>query len=532
MGARRVFEQNSDEKLLAELDEKYRILALLGEGGTARVWLAMSEGPSGFSKLVVLKTIRRELLNDQAVVGMFLDEARIAARLNHPNVAQTNQVLEVRGHPVLVMEYLDGVPFSAVLERQREGNELALAMLLRVVSDALSGLQAAHELQDFDGSDLGVVHRDASPQNLFITFTGQVKVLDFGIAQLASSGFTETGVIKGKLRYIAPEQLEGERVDRRADLYSMGVVLWEVATARRMWEGLREPTILKRLTNHDLPRPQDINPAVDDRLAAIIEKSLSKNPNDRYATALEFQSALDSYLATLGSPLHNRDIGRALSKMFDDVRVERAATIEEQMKGSSSGFDHGGPATELVELTSFSNARGSQLVKRNWQAPLLIALFCLATLGLTMATLWKWPQQEAEQRRGAERNATRPGDTVSTQEPGRDLELSAPIAGPRQAAQDGSQAQGPEEAFAEEAFAEPAPPAKSARPTESAAFVGTAKPTESAVAARGANPAGTIVSRLRVPTRTPSPQDQDAKCAVPHYYDERGIKKYKPECLR
>ncbi len=264
-----------DERLFRELDGKYRILAQLGEGGTARVWLAVARGPSGFNKLVVLKTIRKELLNDSSVVTMFLDEARLAARLNHPNIVQTNEVFEQANHPVIVMEYLDGLPFSAVLERQRQGDALALAMLLRVVSDSLAGLDAAHKLRDYDGRELEVVHRDVSPHNLFITFTGQVKVLDFGIAQLTSSrDVTETGEIKGKLRYMAPEQVSGERVDRRADIYSMGVVLWEVAMAQRMWPtSMPYATILKKVLAHELPSMRNPEAQIDAELRRIVEKS-------------------------------------------------------------------------------------------------------------------------------------------------------------------------------------------------------------------------------------------------------------------
>ena len=167
---------------------------------------------------------------------MFLSEARLAARLHHPNVVQTNEVIEVDGAPVLVMEYLDGQPLSQVIMRGKQGG-FSLAMQLRVLVDALAGLHAAHELADFDGTPLGVVHRDVSPHNLFVTLEGHAKVLDFGIAKLERSLVeTEVGTVKGKLRYMAPEQIAGDKLDRRADIYAAGVILWEALTGERMWK--------------------------------------------------------------------------------------------------------------------------------------------------------------------------------------------------------------------------------------------------------------------------------------------------------
>lgn len=388
----------AEDRLLLELNKKYRILAQLGEGGTARVWLAMARGPSGFNKLVVLKTVRGELFDNATVVEMFLEEARLAARLNHPHIVQTNEVFEQNQHPVIVMEYLDGLPFSAVLERQREGSALALAMLLRIISDALSGLHAAHELQDYDGTQLRVVHRDVSPQNLFVTFAGQVKVLDFGIAQFStSSESTESGVIKGKLRYISPEQLKGDvPVDHRADIYSMGVVLWEVATAARMWAHVQEPSILKRILSGDLPKAMEVAPEVDLELQHIIDTALALRPEDRYETALDFQTALDQYLATLGAPLKNRDIGRALSKMFDDVREERRQTIERQLARSDTLHDLQLADAALPELTSFSNVQLGQERLRDKFRPGPKVLVSLALLAMaTFAATLFWPLIQA-----------------------------------------------------------------------------------------------------------------------------------------
>lgn len=481
-----------DERLFRELDGKYRILAQLGEGGTARVWLAVARGPSGFNKLVVLKTIRQELLNDGSVVKMFLDEARLAARLNHPNIVQTNEVFEQANHPVIVMEYLDGLPFSAVMERQRQGDALVLAMLLRVVSEALAGLDAAHKLSDYDGRQLEVVHRDVSPHNLFITFAGQVKVLDFGIAQLTSThDVTETGEIKGKLRYMAPEQISGERVDRRADIYSMGVILWEIAMARRMWPtSMPSATILKRVLGHDLPATINSDAAIDSELRRIIEKSLAAVPAHRYSSALELQNELDDYITTLGGTIRNRDVGRALSKMFDDVRKERARTIETQLARTDPIAHDAVPPAPFPELTSFSNTRGATPVKRIERklptALLLTGIFIALTvfaLGLI------WPEKPTTSEQTVEVSSS-PAVAVPVRVP-RPVEVEAPI-----------------------------PPA-------AAPVVEPASAPKRAPARRPAS----HQAAMKVPEIVAAPAPPLDNCSPPYFFDDRGVKKYKPECL-
>lgn len=543
----------AEDRLLLELNKKYRVLAQLGEGGTARVWLAMARGPSGFNKLVVLKTVRGELFDNVSVVDMFLEEARLAARLSHPHIVQTNEVFEQSQHPVIVMEYLDGVPFSAVLERQREGNALALAMLLRILSDALAGLHAAHELQDYDGTPLSVVHRDVSPHNLFVTFAGQAKVLDFGIAQFNSSSHpTGSGVIRGKLRYIAPEQIQNEGpVDRRADIYSMGVVLWEVATARRMWANVPEAIIHKRILSGDLPRVRDAEPTVDDALRHVIERALSFAPEDRYTTALEFQTTLDQYLSTLGGALRNRDIGRALSKMFDDVREERRTTIEQQLARQDTLHDIQLIESPLPELTSFSNVEAPRpLGSYRFRAgPKLLVFLALLAMSIFALTLF-WPS--------GERNvASRPKDDVelSKKEPP-PTPPTAPetislrvTAFPRDAklTLDGVVLpNNPHAARVARDKMHRHPLLVEAKGYQSEShylvfsedqdLVVTLQPADLSwkkpVAARP-------TPRPKMPRPSQPPPDETAaeveapkpNCSTPFFYDERGVKKYRPECL-
>src|SRR6185369_17155375 len=209
----------------------YRPLLELGEGGMARIVLALAAGPGGFNKLVVLKVIR-SAQDSTEIRRLLLAEARLSARLNHPNVVQVQEVVHTEEGPYLVMEYLDGRPLSAV----RDCAAITPNIVMTAISEALSGLHHAHELTDFDGTPLHIVHRDVSPHNIFLTFDGVAKVLDFGIAKMRNeTTSTETGSVKGKIAYMPPEQLLGEGVDRRADIFAAGSMLWEAATSARMW---------------------------------------------------------------------------------------------------------------------------------------------------------------------------------------------------------------------------------------------------------------------------------------------------------
>src|SRR5260370_29888103 len=265
---------------------KYKLLAELGRGGMANVYLAVARGPSGFNKLVVLKSLRSDLAGDPELLSMFWEEARLAARLNHPHVVQTYEVGEYAGRPVIVMEYLEGQTLANVLQRAK--GQMSLALHLRVIIDSLEGLHHAHELSDFAGKALGLVHRDMSPQNVFVTFDGQVKVLDFGIAKVVNSqAQTSTGVLKGKVKYMAPEQMLGPKIDRRADLYAVGVMAWEAATGHPTWKVQTHLHVMNTVANDGAPSPRDVAPNVLPSLEAICMKALSRNPDDRYETAVE-----------------------------------------------------------------------------------------------------------------------------------------------------------------------------------------------------------------------------------------------------
>lgn len=315
-----------------DLGGKFRILAELGQGGSSRVWLAAFRGPSGFNKLVVLKSMKEELKSEPELAQMFLNEARLAAQLNHPNIVQTNEVFEHEGLPVIVMEYLDGQSLAAILARGQTREGLPMRLLLRVLSDALAGLHSAHELRDYSGLALEVVHRDVSPHNVFVTYDGQTKVIDFGIAKLTGlAEATESGVIRGKLHYMAPEQITAGRIDRRADVYSAGIMLWEVLTGVRMWRGVNEAVVMNRVLSGKLPQLTALAPSTPPRLAELVARATALVPDDRFASAAEFQAAIDAYLQSSGHEPRTRDVGEAMSRLFSDRRQERQAVVEREL---------------------------------------------------------------------------------------------------------------------------------------------------------------------------------------------------------
>jgi serine/threonine-protein kinase len=354
---------------------KYRLIAELGHGGMADVFLAVMAGPagSGFSKLTVIKRLRQNLAEEPEFVAMLVDEARIAARLNHPNVVQTNEVGQEGNLYFMAMEYLDGQPLHRIQHRaqnmkrdtptaappamfekkpdERPSSQMRIPtpspisltmgtdpfpaeLQYLVLLDTLSGLHHAHELADYDGTPLQIVHRDVTPHNIFVTYEGQVKVVDFGIAKaVGRASETRQGVVKGKVRYMAPEQAIGQAVDRRADIFSVGVMLWEAATGRRLWKDMDDLEIVQALVSGDIKSsPREFNPDVPEAIDTICKKALASRPEDRYQTADELRAAIEQYLTDSGKLVDaRRKLGPAVAELFKDKRVEIRAVIEKQL---------------------------------------------------------------------------------------------------------------------------------------------------------------------------------------------------------
>ncbi|MEZ4371282.1 MAG: serine/threonine-protein kinase [Polyangiaceae bacterium] len=330
----------------SEVLGRYRLLSLLGRGGMASVHLAVSEGPAGFNKLTVIKELLPELAHDPEFLGMFLDEARLAARLRHPSIVQTHDVGQEAGRFYLAMEFLDGQPLSRVTQRLADlGAPLSREHYIRVLMEVLSALDYAHHLCDYDGRPLEIVHRDVSPQNVFVTYDGQVKLVDFGIAKAVDSNTeTRTGVLKGKVKYMSPEQAAGDKVDARADLFAVGVMLFEAVTGERLWAGMRNVTVVSRLLRGEIPDPREVKPELPDSLYVILKTALAPDINERYPSAGAFRSDLEAYLATrpranlpqLGERIANafvherNDVQRVISSGVGSVGQLEAAAREDR----------------------------------------------------------------------------------------------------------------------------------------------------------------------------------------------------------
>jgi serine/threonine protein kinase/ABC-type branched-subunit amino acid transport system substrate-binding protein len=324
-------------------------MAAVGRGGMSNVYLAVTEGvhaTAQFQKLLVLKVLNRDLAEDPEFVRMFLNEARLAARLNHPNIVQTIEVGHAGSQHFLAMEYMEGQSLSRVLSSPEARTQLSLSMRFHILIQALGGLHYAHERKGYDGSPLDIVHRDISPSNLFVTYDGQVKLMDFGIAKARDSATeTRVGIFKGKPAYIAPEQIVGQAVDRRADIYSVGVVLWELLTGRRLWHGLSQTEIISRVVTGELPAPRSVDPRIPVDLEAICLKALATQREDRYATAAELMGALEHFAKRLPAVI-SRDVGNILTQAFRADRERIGKVIEAQLA------EYPGQAAALPDLHS------------------------------------------------------------------------------------------------------------------------------------------------------------------------------------
>jgi serine/threonine protein kinase len=310
---------------------KYRVIARLGQGGMARVLLCMSSGVADFTKLLVVKQLRDELAAEPEFLTMFLDEARLAARLNHPNVVQTYEVGEDGDSFFIAMDYLEGQPLNAIHHRVGR-DKVPIDIHLRVLADMLAGLHYAHELHDYDGSPLNVVHRDVSPHNVFVTYEGQVKLVDFGIAKAAgAANLTKEGAFKGKVNYIAPEQARGDKVDRRADVFSVGVMLWEALAEKRIALNQNELWTLSLRLHGEDPPIDEAAPTAPAELRDICKRAMAPAPGDRYESAEAFREAIDGYLDGRGRVTH-KDVATFMTQHFAADRKGIRATIEQQVR--------------------------------------------------------------------------------------------------------------------------------------------------------------------------------------------------------
>ncbi len=298
---------------------RYKVQKLLATGGMGEVFLARHEGPAGFSKQVVLKRVLAHLAREPEFIQMFLDEARLAAVLTHPNIVQIHELAEDSGTWFIAMEFLDGRSLRTVREKLSGlGRDMDPVQAARIMSQALDGLAYAHGLAA-DGKPLNIVHRDVSPDNVFVGFNGVVKVLDFGIAKAANAiTTTRTGMVKGKAAFMPPEQLLAQPIDGRADVYAAGVVLYQLLSGLRPFEAPSDAALIQKILTA-APEPlKPRAPHVPDALCALVMKALAKTPANRFQSAAEFSSALERIVAASGVPNTNAETGAWMRMLFHD----------------------------------------------------------------------------------------------------------------------------------------------------------------------------------------------------------------------
>jgi len=312
---------------------RYRILARLGQGGMGTIHLAVAFGLADFRKLLVIKELRTELTSNERFVEMFLAEAKLAARLDHPNIVQTLEAGQDGERYYLAMEFLDGQPLVEILKRVDTAQSIPTNLLIQILCEVLAGLHFAHELCDYDETPLHIVHRDVNPQNVFVTYNGHVKLVDFGIAKVIDSEMcTTAGVFKGKFPYAAPEQVTCTGVDRRADVFAVGVMLWEILARRRFAPG--QPTtaaIDARLAGAE-PRIAAVRPDIDPELAAICDHAMHVDPALRYRTAAEFRSDLLDFLAARSDMNSNLTLADLMKREFAAERAAAHRVISSQVR--------------------------------------------------------------------------------------------------------------------------------------------------------------------------------------------------------
>ncbi|WP_437673342.1 serine/threonine protein kinase [Sorangium sp. So ce131] len=308
---------------------RYRVVDEIGVGGMASVHLARMDGPGGFQKWVAIKRIHPHLVEDDQFVDMFLDEARIAAGINHANVAQVFDLGKDDNTYWIAMEYLHGEPLREVMRRAEERRlRISPELAARICSDAAEGLHAAHELRGKNGQLLGLVHRDVTPHNLFLTYDGYTKVVDFGIAKVADRlSSTRAGTLKGKLAYMSPEQVRGIEIDRTTDVFALGVVLWELTTNQRLFRMDTDLDTLEKVQACVVPPPSTIVPDYPIELESVVMKALAKHRQDRFQTAREFSRALQNFLMRSGVFVGSEEVAQFVQQVFADRIQKREAHL-------------------------------------------------------------------------------------------------------------------------------------------------------------------------------------------------------------
>jgi serine/threonine protein kinase len=397
------------------------VLFELASGGMATVLLARQSGDAGFERLVALKRVHRHLVQDPEVFAMASDEARLAALVRHPNVVAVTGVLDAGGELVLVQEYVEGFGLARLLrELDKRGERLAPEIAARIVIDAARGLHATHEAKDLMGEPLGIVHRDVSPQNLLVGSDGTTRLIDFGIARAERRmAMTRTGILKGKLAYMAPEQIEEHPVDRRADVFAAGAVLYEALTGTRAYAGTDDASVMAKI----LAGAPDLAPveAAAPSLAPVVERALARRPEDRYATAQDLAKAVAAGIVPADEDDVKALVARTFATELDRLRDRIAGAIAH----AAESEEEPSPPEEAAALVEPVAARP----KPSRRGPIVIA----AGLALAVPLVW-WASRPPSGNTIAAVTSSTVQTATPASAPAPSSDSSVPTAGPTSSA--------------------------------------------------------------------------------------------------
>jgi len=344
---------------------RYEIVRQLAKGALTDLLIGRSDGMEGFQRYVAIKRLHAQFAKDPKCVEAFVNEARLAARLHHHNIVQVHDIGQDGGQPYFAMEYVHGVDLRTLLARLAKRNEqLPLQHVVQIIASAAAALHHAHEQRGADGKPLGIVHRDVTPANIIVGYDGNVKVVDFGIATAAIRRIkTDQGVLRGSVPYMAPEQCAGQAVDRRSDIFALGIVLYELATVRRLFKGSTEFLTMSAIIAATVPKPSQYRQDIPPELEAIMMKALAREPSQRYQTAGDMALALDKVATVVGVGASTTALANYMRLQFGEQKEPwlMSGNVEEDNEPTVVDFDGGAsglapPPSEAVQKTAIPRA--------------------------------------------------------------------------------------------------------------------------------------------------------------------------------
>ena len=490
--------------------ERYELLGELASGGMATVYLARMRRPLGFSRLVAIKCMHPQFAKDPSFVSMFLDEARLTARLRHPNIVPTLDIVHDDGHLLLVMEYVEGASLAHLLRSvKKQDARIPVPIACAIVHDMLLGLHEAHHATDDDNAPLAIVHRDVSPQNVLVGVDGLARVLDFGVEKARQNTHrSNDNEIKGKIPYMPPEQLFGEAFDHKVDVYAAGVTLWEALVCERLFDGPSETALVRKISEEPIARPStrvtDLAPEID----AIVMKALSRDANDRYESALAMAEAIAAVIK-----LPTRTEVSAWVRQFVAPREIPSAR---RLPAIAEPDDATATMLALLEKASMlrpSAKRPAPTVApraaRTTRLAIGVAAFAIGVAGIAVARVAK--SESAQTHTGAVTTTAATKAAIAT-EPVERPAMQVPVIVPT---------------IVEDS---PAPPVQ--QPARTAAR--TTRPAARAAAPAVVKPALHPTLAAPEPAAAAAPvaaPDPKPSCKIPYTIDSDGHKHYKVECI-